>query len=899
MGGPTRGKPTTKRGPTRGKPTTKPAANRSRKETFANSAPKKPAAKPRPLPPKKPKIFDGKPVAEQLMDSLVNKMIVDKKNLIKKQQQLLKMNEPTYALHRLTLDPNVIQFRQRSAELSNAIVELEDRILLLIKETKELEITNLTEALKIPNLLIVFQKNINELVVEKILSEAQASQLYDNNHAILAGKLAAALTFEHLHQVFNIEISPNLNLAQREITPLSSSRGGCHSRANGNLINKNYFNISNSIVPDHISIIINKGPKFIPTPKFNTYDVYQSYEKILKVWMNTHTFGLSPPVANTVKGELKEISDAFHFNFTNKLYSVDHTASSNEGSVLNKWLQKNKLLLLNTDKNLGFALCNLDWYHNQVLTHLNDTLTYKEIDTVNFEQIATSFRKICNNWEFHTWDSETYNKLLKDILSIAHKKFLPQFHVLPKVHKDPIKSRPILPTIGSITSATSCYLTDQLLPVLDHFPWVLKDTFDFVKSIQEFSNTNPVELTENDFIMTTADASSLYTNLETKICIANIRNFLLKNFIYPISKIELICELLRWVFSNNYFVYNNRKYLQKCGIAMGTNVAPVFANLALAIQENDLLIYNKNNKLLYTPLFYRRFIDDAFAINCKSTHVLFSNRLSKLYNKVTWNFEVGNNLAFLDTMVKYRKSIDRYYKIEHEIYFKEINKFIYPNPQSHQPQNYTYGWIRGEFYRIARNCSTINSFLKHKQAFKYRLQVNGYPETLLDKLFFNFTFQSRHLYLDKKVKPINKLNSLIPIPNQAGYNLIKEQLVYLDKIATRLDVIRCPSQPIILKGESLTTMASKSNKQNKLKYSQSSNTNNIPTITHGSEVITNKSTETINTTVEENPEGLSDWTIYSHQEYEQDQVDLQQLWDTGQFHKFVKQRQIFNEKYKK
>ena len=55
--------------------------------------------------------------------------------------------------------------------------------------------------------------------------------------------------------------------------------------------------------------------------------------------------------------------------------------------------------------------------------------------------------------------------------------------------------------------------------------------------------------------------------------------------------------------------YNDKVYKQIDGTAMGTSVAPPFANLFLFILERILLLKYKEY-----ILFYKRYIDDIFFI---------------------------------------------------------------------------------------------------------------------------------------------------------------------------------------------------------------------------------------------------------------------------------------------
>ena len=63
------------------------------------------------------------------------------------------------------------------------------------------------------------------------------------------------------------------------------------------------------------------------------------------------------------------------------------------------------------------------------------------------------------------------------------------------------------------------------------------------------------------------------------------------------------------VLSHNYFEFNNRIYRQKLGTAIGTKLAPAYADLCMGRLEEWLLEASADK-----PLVWMRFIDDVFFI---------------------------------------------------------------------------------------------------------------------------------------------------------------------------------------------------------------------------------------------------------------------------------------------
>ena len=103
-------------------------------------------------------------------------------------------------------------------------------------------------------------------------------------------------------------------------------------------------------------------------------------------------------------------------------------------------------------------------------------------------------------------------------------------------------------------------------------PSYIKDTTHFLLRLQ---NLGPLP---DNAILVTLDVSSLYTNIPHKEGIEACRHFLntRQNKSLPT---ERICDLIRMILTMNNFTFNDQHFLQIHGTAMGTRMAPSYANL--------------------------------------------------------------------------------------------------------------------------------------------------------------------------------------------------------------------------------------------------------------------------------------------------------------------------------
>ena len=83
-------------------------------------------------------------------------------------------------------------------------------------------------------------------------------------------------------------------------------------------------------------------------------------------------------------------------------------------------------------------------------------------------------------------------------------------------------------------------------------------------------------------LLCTLDITSLYTNIPHNEGIQSIKELLaIHRHTNTLPHNSYIVELLEVVLTNNYFDFNGKHYHQISGTAMGTKLAPSYANLFL------------------------------------------------------------------------------------------------------------------------------------------------------------------------------------------------------------------------------------------------------------------------------------------------------------------------------
>ena len=156
-----------------------------------------------------------------------------------------------------------------------------------------------------------------------------------------------------------------------------------------------------------------------------------------------------------------------------------------------------------------------------------------------------------------------------------HNPRTARFYHLPKIHKPNIPGRPIASSCRAPTERISEYVDHHLRPLITKIPSYLKDTTDF---LQKLLSLGPIPQGCN---LVTLDVSSLHTNIPhnegMKAC-----EQALETHRSPTPPTTYLTKMIELILKLDNFSFNEEHYLQVQGTAMGTRMAPSYANLFMA-----------------------------------------------------------------------------------------------------------------------------------------------------------------------------------------------------------------------------------------------------------------------------------------------------------------------------
>nr|XP_048698832.1 uncharacterized protein LOC125633518 [Caretta caretta] len=241
----------------------------------------------------------------------------------------------------------------------------------------------------------------------------------------------------------------------------------------------------------------------------------------------------------------------------------------------------------------------------------------------------------------------------------------------------------------------SGYVDSLLRPYATSTPSYLRDTTDFLRKLQSIS-----DLPENT-ILATMDVEALYTNIPLKDGLQAIKNTIPDNV-----TANLVAELCDFVVTHNYFTFGDNVYLQISGTAMGTCMAPQYANIFMADLEQRFL-----SSRPLTPLLYLRYIDHIFIIWTHGKEALeeFHHDFNNFHPTINLSLvQSTQEIHFLDTTVLINDG-----HINTTLYRKPTDRYSYLHASSFHPDHTTRSIVYSQALRYNRISSNPSDRDKH------------------------------------------------------------------------------------------------------------------------------------------------------------------------------------------
>jgi hypothetical protein len=518
---------------------------------------------------------------------------------------------------------------------------------------------------------------------------------------------------------------------------------------------------SNSDSPSSFAFALSLGLKFIPTPSLSL-----SLKQLVSDW---HKF--KAVMKNRVYFLEKENKEDKRSDEEKKLYIRNNYVHEDYKSVmLPRYLLNTEKLLLDeinrikqnrprlqfnlplsavnkirsllshpdviikpADKNMGLTMITREWYEKEAEKHLADQKAYRRVTKEEAEQALKAYRdsvkRIVTTAQQALYE---YEKRWLNSTPEPSEQTIAKFYLLPKLHKSPVSTRPIISCVHALTNKASQLLDVILQPYVKKLETVLKDTKQLVQELEQ----RTFECDE-ETVLISADITSLFTVIPIDKGIAMVAKFLREQKVSE-ERVLIIVRLLRLVLKNNYFVFNLELFVQILGTAMGTAVSVAFANIYV-YYNLDMILVNR-----FKPLLYKRFLDDILVMIKRSQLQQFLEAMNSCDSQLKVNPSVSEySVQFLDLVVAKGARYLSEHKLDLSVYQKPMHAFLYLPPSSSHPPHTIKAWIRAELARFIRNSSSLSSYLSVRGAFFSRLIDRGYTTDELVPIFSSISYDQR------------------------------------------------------------------------------------------------------------------------------------------------------------
>ena len=276
------------------------------------------------------------------------------------------------------------------------------------------------------------------------------------------------------------------------------------------------------------------------------------------------------------------------------------------------------------------------------------------------------------------------------------------------------------------TEKISQFVDHHLRPVVPNIASYIKDTNDFLRKLRS------VGTLPDGAILCTIDVVGLYPHIPHDEGLQAVREALgLSNDEhsdrFENSALEQdIVDFTELVLKNNNFEFDDKHYVQKLGTAIGTRMAPSYANIFMDRLERQLI-----SQAAIKPHTWWRYIDDIFIIWTEGEDSLkcFIDYLNNAHRTIKFTSKWScSEIDFLDVRV-----INDSGKLETDVFIKPTDSHQYLHKTSCHPNACKKGIPFAQALRLRRICSKTSFFEKRAGDLCTFLEERGYKKKLVEE----------------------------------------------------------------------------------------------------------------------------------------------------------------------
>ncbi|CAJ0929381.1 unnamed protein product, partial [Ranitomeya imitator] len=470
--------------------------------------------------------------------------------------------------------------------------------------------------------------------------------------------------------------------------------------------------------------------------------------------------------------------------------------NSEEWEALEKLEKNDQIIVKSSDKGGNLVILDHQRYVGMCRSILDDRETYGVLENDPTDRFIGSLMTILDIGLRDKLISYNEYKFL-----VPRTPTIPTFYALPKVHKglSPLKGRPIVSGVGSLSQNVGIYIDNILRLFVTSLPSYVRDTSDLLQKVDGV-------VVEQGTILGSIDVEALYSSIPHSMGLKALEYYLRTRAVFFEKHSKFVVELMEFVLTHNYFLFNGKYFHQLRGTAMGCSCAPSYANLLLGWWEETVVFSGVEEWWTDKISAWYRYIDDVLVM-WNGTANEFNSFVQGLNdNCFGLKFTSENDeheLAFLDVKI----TINASGTLDTRLFRKPTSSNALLRWESHHPVPLKRGIPRGQYLRVRRNCSDPAIFRTQAYDLRERFRERGYPDEVLDPAFRNAMSRERHTLLQthRELEAENTPRIIGTYDNQTNrvFSVLKKHWGILQLDETLADIIPNRPQITFRRGRSL------------------------------------------------------------------------------------------------
>lgn len=405
-------------------------------------------------------------------------------------------------------------------------------------------------------------------------------------------------------------------------------------------------------------------------------------------------------------------------------------------------IHDNDLVVSRADKGNCIVILNRNDYKQKVL----DIVQSNEFSILRKDPTPNFHKELKNVVKNSSYVFETDQQ--KSIV-VPMNPQSPILYGLPKLHKDNIPVRPVVSYLDAPTYKLARKLNSVVKEKSSFKPaCCLKNSLDLIDKIKDIH-------LPNNSILLSLDVDSLFTNVPYMETLGILRDLFEKQLLHPAEVDELI-DMITICMKQNYFVFDGQYYLQSDGLAMGSPLSPLMADVFMDHFESQHIVGNAD------ILYYFRYVDDLILCWTGSMSQLddFINDLNNKHPKIKFKKELeqNNSLNFLDLTISKVNN-----KHQFQIFRKPTHTDIVIPACSTHPWQHKAAAFHCYIHRLLSVPLSEDNYNLELNNIYHLAVTNGYKKSLIDSIIRKKQagIANSLLYAAQPIQPIEKYKASI------------------------------------------------------------------------------------------------------------------------------------------